>query len=92
MAYEGSDGTRFIDRDERGARPSRPRRPGEIALGRRGRSLGGLYRLEQAVAALPGVGDAMVSVQDDGAVVLTVPPHAEGRVREYLAGAGELGG
>jgi hypothetical protein len=93
MAYEASDGTRANDPDERAARPTRPRRPGEIVLrGRGGRSLGALYRLEQAVAALPGVGDASVSVAEDGAVVLTVPPHAEGRVRQYLAGAGELGG
>jgi hypothetical protein len=77
------------------ARPApavQPRRPGEIVLAPRGqRGLGRLYKLEQEIAAIPGVGDAMVHVLDDGHVLITVPPHAEGRVREFLALTGELG-
>jgi hypothetical protein len=67
------------------------RRAGEIVLRpRAGRSLGRLFKLEEEIARIPGVGDAMVHVMDDGHVVITVPPHAEARVREFLAMAGEV--
>jgi len=73
-------------------RPPREKRPGEIILPPGRRSLGRLYKLEEEIAQIPGVGDAMVHVMDDGHVLITVPPHAEGRVREYLGRQGELSG
>ncbi|GEM_PF-5452618 len=71
--------------------PARERQPGEISLTPRPQlSLGRLFKLEQEITRLTGVGAALVTVRDDGRVLVIVSPHHEARVREFLALAGEL--
>ena len=70
------------------ARQARASRPGEIVLAATRMGLGQLFRLEQDLAQLPGVGQPSIDVLDDGQVVISFAPGAEERVRQYLALAG----
>lgn len=65
--------------------------PGVIPLAPRSRlSLARLFRLEQELSELSGGGGAVVYVEDGGQVLVSVPPAAEERAREYLILAGEI--